>query len=483
MKLRVLRFFLLLFLFVAFLPGGAHSQNDELLKHPRDMNFPPLSFQPPKPTRAVLSNGMVVYLLENPELPLIRISALIRTGSVYDPPDKSGLAKLTAAVMRTGGAEGRNPQEINATLENLAADIEFSMETEAGNGFLFARKQDFPQVLPIFFDLLTYPSFDPAQLDLAKKAELESIRRQNDSPEEIAYREFRRALYRGNPRGQIPTIESVEKMEREDLIVFHRRFFYPNNILLGVSGDFQKEEMIEALEKTFGSWTRSLVEMPFISVPSPQEEKSIYYAPKDLPTSTILVGHLSLPLNHPGYFPFKVLNFILGGGGFNSRLTQEIRSNQGLAYNVGSFFSGRVGYGVFGAVCQTKSSSTHKVISLLYEIIEGMKKNPPKTEEMEWAKNTLINQFIFSFASSAAIVGQQMRLEYDGLPEDYLEKYQERVAAVTSEDLQRAAQEHLHPGKSLLVVVGKEEDFERPLSSFGPVKPIELKTNSIKRDP
>jgi len=465
----------ILFIFLVFIPGGASGQDDELLKHPRDMKFPPLSFQPPKAARAVLSNGMVVYLLENPELPLIRVSALIRTGSIQDPSGKSGLARVTAAVMRNGGAEGRPFKEINETLENLAAEVEFSMEMESGSGFLFARKQDFSKVLPIFADLLMWPAFDSGQLDLAKKAEIEAIRRQNDNPEEIAYREFRRALYRGNPRGRISTVESIEKIQREDLIVFHRKYFHPTTVYLGVSGDFKKAEMIAALEKTFGSWNRSLVEIPFIDFPSPQETKSVYYAPKAIPASTILLGHLSLPQNHPDYFPFKVLNFILGGGGFNSRLTQEIRSNRGLAYNVGSFYSGRVGYGVFGALCQTQAATTHKAISLLYEIIGGMKQNPPNAEEVEWAKNTLINQFIFSFSSSAAIVGQQMRLEYEGLPEDYLEKYEENLAAVTAADLERAARDHLQPEKSILVVVGKEEDFEKPLSSFGTVNRIELK--------
>ena len=472
---RTSGFLFIFFVFLISIPAGASGQDDELLKHPRDMKFPPLTFQPPKASRAVLSNGTVVYVLENPELPLIRVSALIRTGSIQDPPDKSGLARVTAAVMRNGGAEGRPFKEINETLENLAAEVEFSMEMESGSGFLFARKLDFPKVLPIFADLLMWPAFDPAQLDLAKKAEIEAIRRQNDNPEEIAYREFRRALYRGNPRGRIPTVESIGKIQREDLIIFHRRYFHPTTLSLGVSGDFQKEEMIAALEKTFGSWNRSLVEIPFIDFPSPQETKSVYYAPKAIPASTILLGHLSLPQNHPDYFPFKVLNFILGGGGFNSRLTQEIRSNRGLAYNVGSFYSGRVGYGVFGALCQTQAATTHKAISLLYEIIGGMKQNPPNAEEVEWAKNTLINQFIFSFSSSAAIVGQQMRLEYEGLPEDYLEKYEENLAAVTAADLERAARDHLQPEKSILVVVGKEEDFEKPLSSFGTVNRIELK--------
>jgi len=207
----------------------------------------------------------------------------------------------------------------------------------------------------------------------------------------------------------------------------------------------------------------------------PRDKKLIYHAPKNLPQSTILLGHLSLPLHHPDHIPFKVLNFILGGGGFNSRMTQEIRSNQGLAYNVGSFYQGRVGYGVFGAFCQTKSSTTHKAISLLYGIIEELKKNKPRPEELEWAQKSLISQFIFSFTSSASIVRQQMQLEYDGLPEDYLEKYQERAAAVNLEDLGRVAEKHLHPETSVLLVVGREEDFDQPLSAFGLVNRIELK--------
>jgi predicted Zn-dependent peptidase len=474
MKHRARRFGGVFFLLIILLPGGAGAQDEDLWKHPRNLDFPPLSFHIPKADRTVLSNGIVVFLLENPELPLIRVSALIRTGSIYDPPSKSGLAKVTAAVMRNGGADRRPPKEIDETLESLAAEIEFSMDMESAGGSLFARKQDFPKVLPIFADLLMWPAFDPDRLDLVKKAQIEAIRRQNDNPEEIAYREFRRALYRENPRGRTPTVESVENIKREDLIVFHRRYYHPTTFYLGVSGDFRKEEMIAVLEKTFGSWNRSLIEVPSIPYPSPQDARSIHYAPKDAPASTVLTGHLSLPRNHPDTFPFMILNFILGGGGFNSRLTQEIRSNQGLAYSVGSFYSGRTGYGVFGALCQTKSSSTHRVISMIYDIIEGMKKNPPGAEELRWAQNTLLNQFIFSFSSSAAVVSQQMRIEYDGLPENYLETYQARVAAVTPEDLRRAAQSHLHPERSVLVVVGREKDFDKPLSSFGTVNRIDL---------
>ena len=468
-------FSLLFLLLILSIPGQAFAQEEDLLKHPREMIFSPLSFIMPKATRTVLSNGMVLYLLKDPELPLIEISALIRTGFIYDPPGKSGSAKLAATVLRTGGTSTLTPQAVNEALEFMAADLEFSMEMESAAASLSVRQEDFPRALGIFADLLMNPRFDSVQVDLAKKQEVEAIRRSNDNPEEIAFREFRKALYEGNPRCLVPDIESVERIQRQDLIAFHRKFFRPNNLLLGISGDFQMEEIISSLEKAFRGWERSLIELPYIPFPSPRYKKSIYHAHKDVPQATIVTGHLSIPLDHPDHIPFKILNFILGSGGVNSRLTQEIRSNRGLAYSVGSFYKGRRGYGVFGAYCQTKSSAVHQAISLLYEIMEGLKKNKPTPQELEWAKNSLINQFIFSFTSSESVVSQQMRLEYHGLPEDYLERYQERVAAVTLEGLGRLAENHLHPDQSLLMVVGKEEDFEKPLSSFGLVNRLKLK--------
>jgi len=472
----IVRFFLIAFLALAAasLAQPAPAQDENLYRHPRDMKFPPLSFTPPQVSRAYLPNGITLFLLEDPELPLINLSLLVRTGSIYDPVDKVGLAKLTATVMRTGGTADESPREINEALESMAATLEFGMNRESGTGSLSVQKKDFSRALGIFARLLMRPAFRSEQVDLAKKQEIEAIRRSDDDPEEIAYREFRRALYAGNPRGWVPTLPSIEKIQQSDLLAFHRQFFRPNQILLGVSGDFKKGEMITELEKTFQDWERSSSEIPFVPSPLPSESRAVSYVPKDLPQATLLLGHLSIPLNHPDYLPFKVTNFILGGGGFNSRLTQEIRSNQGLSYGVGSFYQGRVGYGVFGAFCQTKSASVHRALSFMYEIIEGMKKKKPTLEEMEWAKSTLINQFIFSFVSSASLVSQKMQLFYDGQPEDYLEKYPQRLGAVTLEDLDRAAEKYLHPESALLVVVGKEENFDGPLSSFGTVKRIDL---------
>ncbi len=423
-----------------------------------------------------MRNGLVLYTLEDAELPLIHLTLLIGGGSVHDPARHSGLAEVAARAWRNGGTQDRSPQEINEILEGMAAFLEISPGRESTVLSLSARSKDFPSVLAILADLILNPGFGASQLDLVKKQVIEGIRRSNDNPEEIAYREFRKLLYAGTPFGQVPTIESIEDIQGYDVRSWHRRFIKPNNILMGVSGDFKTSEMKEAIANAFQGWERSIVEFPYVSTPTNPDRRAVYLVEKDLPQSTILLGHLAPPLNHPDHIPFSVLNYILGGGGFNSRLTREIRSNQGLAYSVGSFYRGRVRFGVFGAFCQTKSSSTGKVIHLFEEIIGGLKKDQPLPTELEWAKNAIVNKYIFSFASSASIVRQQMDLEFDSLPADYLRTYPDRVQAVSLEDLKRTAEAYLNPEKALLLVVGKEKDFERPLSDFGPLQRIELKT-------
>ncbi len=193
-------------------PDPGICQGAELWKHPREMTFPPLSFTPPQAKRTVMGNGLVIYLLEDRELPLIQLTATVRTGSMYDPPQKSGLAAVAAKAWRNGGTREKTPRAISEELESMAAILEFSVGRESGTISLSARSGDFSRALAILADLLQNPAFDAEQLDLAKKQEVEAIRRSNDSPDEIAYREYARVLYAGNPRGRVPTIESLRRV-------------------------------------------------------------------------------------------------------------------------------------------------------------------------------------------------------------------------------------------------------------------------------
>ena len=224
-----------------------------LLKHPVELSYEPLEFPFPQAEQVTLSNGIELYLLEDKELPLVNLVALVRTGSVYEPPDKAGLASLTGTVMRTGGTGSMSGNEINEKLEFIAGSVETSIDREVGSASLSVLKKDLDMGLAIFADVLIQPAFSPDKVELAKQKKVEAIRRQNDDPQGIAFREFRRMLFDNGPRGRVPTLETVASISRDDMVAFHREYFHPNNIIMGVSGDFERDEIIKKLETLFKS--------------------------------------------------------------------------------------------------------------------------------------------------------------------------------------------------------------------------------------
>ena len=266
----------------------------------------------------------------------------------------------------------------------------------------------------------------------------------------------------------------MQALSRDDMVDFHREYFHPNNIIIGVSGDFERDAIINKLETLFKGWEPRTLSFPALKLPADREGKSVYFAHKDIPQSTIIMGSFALNKTHPDYFPFSVLNFIIGGGGFTSRLMSEIRSNRGLAYSVGSIYRAEIDYGLFATYCFTKSESTLESITLISEILKQVKQEGITPEELERAKNSILNNFIFEFTTPFQIVNKQVAIAYDNLPKDFLETYRERITAVTADDVNMVAQKYLHPDRMLLVVVGNEEDFDGPLSQWGPVEVISL---------
>ena len=441
-------------------------------QHPSTLQFQTIQFDPSEAARVVLDNGMVLYLLEDHELPLIDITAAIRVGSKFDPPELAGLGSLTGTVMRTGGTIRMSPQEIDETLEFIDALIAVSIERESGSASLSVLKKDLEVGLDIFAQILRGPAFDPEKLDLAKKQKIEGLQRIKDNPQSLAMRQFQQLLYRDNPRGNLANRESIGNISREHLVKFHKTFFHPNRMFLAVSGDFSQQEMITAIKERFADWPANTNPMPEISIPQPISKLATFYLQKEIPQSTIIFGHFGPKKSDSYYFTFTILNFILGEGGFSSRLTSTIRSSRGLAYSVGSFFSGGVDYSVFGAYCMTKSSSTHQALSLMFDIIGDIKQGQVLQDELDWAKASILNQIIFSYSSSSQIVNQQMLLEFEYLPADFLKKIPERINAVLLDDLKRVAQQHLHPSEAILLVVGDAGKFDQSLETWGPVTEV-----------
>lgn len=445
-----------------------------LLEHPAQLVFKPLTFPFPQVEQVTLSNGLIVYLLEDHELPLLNLTAVIRTGSVYDPDDKAGLASLTGTVMRTGGTRFMTGDEINETLDYMAGVMETGIDSNAGRASLSVLKKDTDKGLEIFSDVVRNPVFSEEQVDLARKKQLERIKRSNDDPQEIAFRELRRGIFENDPRGRVPTLETIANITREDLVSFHGRYFHPDNTILGVAGDFKRDELIGKLEAIFKTWNPGEITPPPLGLPEEREAGIVCYAHKDLPQSTIAMGHLTIGTADPDFFPLTLLNFIAGAGGFKSRLMSEIRSDRGLAYSVGSIYSSEADYGIFAAYCFTKSDTTIESITLIKEILKRIKQEGISPEELEWAKSSIINNFIFEFTSSSQIVTRRVAIAYDKLPKDFLETYRERIMAVTVDDVNRAAADYLHPDRMVLVVVGNSDDFDGSLSQLGAVRIITL---------
>ncbi len=443
---------------------------------PRTMTFAPLQFSIPKAERVLLTNGTPVYLLQDRELPIVSVTALIRTGSVYDPAGKSGLASLTGSQLRAGGTETLTPTVIDDELEFMASSVESSFGSDLGTVALSSLSRNLDRTLLIFRDLLFWPAFDEKRLEVAKKQALEAIRRQNDDPKELADRELLKAIYAGHPLGNSPTADSITAITRSDLQGFHRRFVRPDNIILAVSGDFDRTTLLATLNRLLGTIKNDKkTSLPTVAPVPQQFAPAVLYVPKQVNQSVIRLGHLGITKDNPDLYALRVLDFILGGS-FTSRLMMEIRTNQGLAYNVGSHFDvGRRFSGSFTAETETRADATGKAINLMLSIIDGVRNEPVTEQELTLARESLVNSFLFGFTTPGSVVLQQARLEFYGYQPDFLDGYRERIAAVTREDILRAARAHLHPKDFKLVVVGDQHKFDKPLSTFGPVTTLELK--------
>ena len=468
---------------LCFIMISVSSAFTEEPKHadPRKMSFPALRFEIPKAERIVLECGMPVYLLRDTEIPIISMTAMIRTGSVYEPAVKSGLSDMTGTVMRSGGAGGLAPEKMDDELEFMASAVESNINSDMGTVSLTTLTKNFDRTLQIFRDVLFHPDFSEKRIEMARKQAIEGLRRQNDDPKEIGNREISRAIYAGHPLGIVPTFESIASITRQDLHDFHLRFYRPDNMILTVTGDFDRNVLLKKLNTAFGSAPKNAAKpLPEISQPQQLFQPEIIYGKKDVNQTVIRMGHLGLTKDSPDIYAVRVMDYILGGS-FTSRLTLEIRTNQGLAYNVGSHFDiGRRFTGSFTAETETKAESTIKAIKLMKEIITGMTKEMVSDQELAAARDYMVNSFMFGFTSPASIVSQRARLEFYGYPENYLEKYRDNISKTSKEDVLNAARKHLRPGAFKIVVIGDAAKFDAQLSSLGSVQELDLKQNFPK---
>ena len=444
-----------------------------------NFKYPSIDWRVPKVgrdiLRLVLPNGMIVYLKEDHTLPVVSVQSIIRTGEVYETRNKHGVARLTGAVMRTGGTAKYSPDEFNKELEYMDAVLTSSIDLESGDVDLELLAKYLPKGLELLAELLRNPAFDEKKLSLAKSQIKEEIRRRNDEPDQILKREFNKKIYSEHPYGWEYEWPIVSSINRQDLIEWHKKFVHPNNIILGVSGDFKKAELLVELNKLFGDWPKGDIAYNKLPPVSNSGKPGVFIIPKEQNQTYIQIGHLGVNRNNSDRYAIEVMNWILGGGSFSSRITEKVRNDEGLAYSVGSRYQlGNRDLGTFFAYCQTKVSTTHKATDLILKEIEKIRSQNVLDQELKAAKDSIINRFLFEFTSAEKIVGRLMMLEYNEMPKDFYEKYREQIQKISKDDILVAAKKHLRPNDFTFVFVGNPKEFDNSPDSFGKVEIIPL---------
>ena len=461
--------FALIFLITA--TGDAQNKPHEGLVYP-PLNQP----QPPVPDRFELDNGMIVYLLEDHELPIIDISVRIRTGALYEPADKVGLASITGAVMRTGGTTSKTGDELDEILENLAASVETGIGDDSGSASVSVLKEDLDTGLSILADILMNPAFREDKIDLEKVQHRSGIARRNDNPGGITRREFSKLIYGADsPYARTTEYDTINSITRDDLVAFYQKFFRPNNIILGVLGDFESETMLAKIQEAFKGWEPAEIDMPEKpKIPETYRQRIALVNKDDVNQTNIRMGHIGWLRKNEDYPALVVMSQILGIG-FSSRLINSIRVEKGLAYSVGNNYG--AGYdvpGVFFIACGTKSEATITAIEAILVEVEKMRAEEVTDQELKQAIDGFMNSSVFDYDTKGEILSRALRYEYHDYPQDFVEQLMAGIREVTKADVKRVAAEYLHPDKFTLIAVGKASDFDKPLDTLGDVTEVDI---------
>jgi zinc protease len=437
---------------------------------------PPLhTFHPQQPKRIDLPTGMVIFLQEDHELPIVDGIARVRGGSRSEPASKVGMLDLYGEVWRTGGTKTQTGDQLDDFLEVRAAKVETSGNADSTTISWSCLKGDLDDVFRVFVDLLRAPEFRDDKLDLAQKQAFDAISRRNDDIAEIASRESTKLAYGAqNPYARVGEYATIAAVTREDLINWHHQHVQPNNIILGVVGDFDSAAMEAKLRRAFESWPKGPATKDPVIDFTPAKPGYYLVTKADVNQSSIHMVELGTRRDNPDYYAIQVFNEAFGGG-FSSRLIRSVRTAKGLAYDVGAAIGTRFDHpGILQLWVGTKSASTVESIQAINEQIDDLAKNPISDEEVSRAKDSILSSFVFNFDSPEKVLREQLAYAFYGYPADFLERYQAGIGKVTKEDVARIIPRYLHKDKLAVLVVGNAPEFDKPLSALGPVTNVDI---------
>ena len=432
-------------------------------------------FHPQEPKRIELPNGMVIFLQEDHELPTIDGFARIRDGSRREPANKAGLVDIYGEVWRTGGTKTQTGDQLDDYLEVRAAKVETNGGIDSTTIAWSSLKPDFDDVFKVFLDLLQHPEFRDDKLDLAQKEAFDGISRRNDDVGGIAARESAKLAYGAkSPYARIQEYATIAAITRQDLLDWYQTWVHPNNIILGVVGDFDSAAMEAKLRADFGGWARGPA-WKKEDIQFQPATPGYYLVPKeDVNQSAIRMVAPGITRDNPDYYAVEVFNEAFGGG-FSSRLFSRLRTAKGLAYSVGGGIGSSFDHpGVLRMSMGTKSQSTVEAIQGLFEEVDGLATKPISEDEIKRAKDSILNSFVFNFDSPDKVLRERMAYEFYKYPADFLERYRAGIEKVQAADVARVATKYLHKDKLAVLVVGNTAEFDKPLATLGSVTPVDI---------
>lgn len=449
---------------LAALVAGGSVRAQEIPDRPEKLAFKPIVYAPPsaKDYRVVLKNGMVVFIAEDRALPLVNVAISVRTGSWLDPAGKQGLASFTGSQMRQGGTKTLTAEELDEKLDFLAARVSSGIGPSSGGAGLNCLADNLDESLRLFVEMLHEPRFQEDRLALAKEQALQEMKKRNDDSADIEGREWGVLVYgAGHFTNRFTTEASITSITRDDMLAFHRRYFHPANMIAAVSGAFERADMLRRLEQAFAGWGGPRPRVPPIPDTISPAAPGLYRIQKEVNQGRVSIGLPSVRQDSPDVYALEVMNEILGGSGFTSRITQMVRSNAGLAYSAGSALSFGAFYpGRFRAFFQSKSRTVAWAADLVLEQIRRIREQPVTEEELTTIESGLVSSFPSSFGSKAQSMAIFASDEYTKRDPSYWARYRDRVRVVTAADVQRVAREYLVPERMILLVVGDQKQID-----------------------
>ena len=425
--------------------------------------------------RATLSNGLHVIVLEDFRLPRIAAGVTVRRGAASEPLDRAGVATYTAELMQRG-AGGRDALAFARAIDDLGAAFDVSADWDSMSALVAGLSRDREPLLGLLADVTLRPRLDRREGERARAEQLAALESQKDEPAALARIEFAKVLYDGHRFG-LPvagTPETVAKLDAAAARGLHRELFVPGNAILFVAGDVRADEFLAEAERVFGAWPVGPV--PPLPEPPPKlvppGRRVVVVDRPELGQAQIVLGHEGIARSDPQRFADSLMNNVLGGGGFSSRLMSSVRSDAGLTYSIGSAFSMRRAPGPFAVATFTRAPEARRVIDLVLAQLEQMKVDPPTAEELRDAKSQTVGGFALGLETSEAIVAALVSLDAQGMRDDALNTYRASIRSVTTEDTAQAARERLHPDRAGIVLVGPASVLVPQLDSLGPVETV-----------